>query len=546
MSGHGSTTGQHGDASADALQSAVRLLMAGKLAEAVTALKKIVARDPNHAEALHMLGLLACKSGDFGSGVTLLSRSVSLNPEDAGSLYNLGNAYKGTQEFDKAGESFQRSLGLDPGNSQTAEALADILVKLRRMKEALSYYERAVDSDPNNMAASNRLAILYEQHNQADKARALAENALTRDPDNASLNLVLARCENRSGETRSAIIRLEHILEINLYVADDFRFYFELGRLYDHDNDPERAFRNFSRANSIQLERWRETRGDGPIRSDTIDIDLATFTAEWVARWSEPPPPEPGPAPVFLIGFPGSGTTLLDQILDAHPDIRVLEQKPMVNAVDEWIIESTTGYPSGLVDLSAQQIGTLRNIYMDSARRLVDGNGTTRIVDKLPLNTIKAGLIHRVFPNAKFIFALRHPHDVILSCFMQEFDINTAMAHFLDLESAANYYVKVMSIWNRFLELLPLDVQFIRYEALVEDLERETGAMLDFLSVPFDDRVLACADHARTGGRITTSGCRQVSGPIYKTSVARWRRYREYLEPVLPRLQPFVQQFGYE
>ncbi len=547
MSGNGSKPSTNGGARAgNRLATAVQLLMGGKHQEAIGTLHEVLATEPNNKEALHMLGVIACKAGDHQAGVSLLSRAVDLDPGDAAALYNLGNAYRSLKQNAPAADNYRRALKLAPDNSLACHALADTLVALRQPEEAVKYYEQALSADENDITVGARLAVLYEQHNEESRARELAEKLIAREPDHPVLNLVLARCDKRDDHFDAAIDRLEKVIDSNEDARQDFRLHYELGRLYDKQDQTDAAIQSFHRANTIQRANWSDEDWPGPSSVQYIDMQADAFTADWVATWTQTPPMVVDETPVFLIGFPRSGTTLLDQILDSHPALRVLEEKPAVASMRKYISGLPGGYPAALATLGADDFVELRKIYFGCAESFMEGDRSARLVDKLPLNTTRAGLIYRIFPDAKFIFALRHPHDVILSCYMQDFVVNSAMSNFLDLADAADYYAKSMLLWNRFVELLPLKVHFVRYESLVRDVEAEAREVLKFLELPFDEAVLDFSAHARSRGRINTPSYHQVSQPVYTSAVDRWRKYEGHLEPIIEKLKPFVKQFGYE
>ena len=173
--------------------------------------------------------------------------------------------------------------------------------------------------------------------------------------------------------------------------------------------------------------------------------------------------------PVFLVGFPRSGTTLLDTILQSHRAISVVEETNAVRNVRKALERFPGGYPDGLAELDPDLLAALRQIYfteLDKHQKPEDQPAV--VVDKLPLNIVEAGLIHRIFPQARFLFAQRHPCDCVLSCFMQDFKINEAMASFQDLEEAARLYDKIMTLWHQYRAVLPLEVHTVRYESLIE------------------------------------------------------------------------------
>jgi len=168
------------------------------------------------------------------------------------------------------------------------------------------------------------------------------------------------------------------------------------------------------------------------------------------------------------------------------------------------------------------------------------------LLDKLPLHIIDMPFIHRVFPDAKFIFMLRHPMDSILSCFMQDFQLNGAMANFLHLEDAAKFYDTVMRLWRQSVELMPVNYHIARYENLVANFNGETQRLLDFLGLPWEESLLDYQKKARSRKMINTPSYNQVSEPIYSRAVYRWQRYEVFLAPILPIIDPWVEYFGYK
>ena len=188
----------------------------------------------------------------------------------------------------------------------------------------------------------------------------------------------------------------------------------------------------------------------------------------------------------------------------------------------------------------------LRQIYFAELNQHLDMNDDAVVlIDKLPLNIIAAGLIHRIFPEARFVFAQRHPCDCVLSCFMQNFALNDAMANFLDLEDAARLYDKVMTLWLQYQSALPLQVHTVCYEILIEDFEETLTPLLDFLGVDWDEGLRDYTETAYRRGKIKTPSYNQVTQPLYTHARGRWQRYRQHLQPVLPLLLPWAERFGY-
>ncbi|HEX8262660.1 MAG TPA: sulfotransferase, partial [Allosphingosinicella sp.] len=312
-----------------------------------------------------------------------------------------------------------------------------------------------------------------------------------------------------------------------------------IGKLADETGDSKTAFEAFREANAVAAEAPAAAQADPEGYQRRVQALTELVAPHWFRSWT--PTSEDGrPAPVFLVGFPRSGTTLLDTVLMGHPAVAVLEEEPILEAVSEAL-----GGFERLPGLDAAEIGRLRALYFETLDRLVPDAAARTIVDKLPLNILAAPLVHRLFPDARFVFAQRHPCDVVLSCFMQSFAINDAMANFLDLGDSARLYDLVLTFWERCRDVLPLAVHTVRYEALVEDVEGEARTLLDFLGLAWDPAVL---DHRRTAearGTISTPSYSQVIRPLYREASGRWERYRTQMAPVLPILAPWALRLGY-
>ena len=178
-------------------------------------------------------------------------------------------------------------------------------------------------------------------------------------------------------------------------------------------------------------------------------------------------------------------------------------------------------------------------------RSLVDQQLPRAQIDKFPFYLTLAGLIHVAFPRAKFLFALRHPCDAVLSCFMQNFRLNEAMANFRTLGDTASIYDRTMRLWQAFRDRFGLDVHTIRYESLVDDFDGQVRGLCTFLGVPWEESLRQFSSKALDRGKINTPSYEQVSKPIYRDARYRWERYRPYLEPHLPLLQPWIERYGY-
>jgi hypothetical protein len=311
-----------------------------------------------------------------------------------------------------------------------------------------------------------------------------------------------------------------------------------VGDARDRRNDVRGAFEAFTAANQLTLQlhgAWlnateRLYHPDGVRRM--ADMVARIEVSEWRAA-------DETRAPAFLVGFPRSGTTLLDQILSSHSGIVCLEESEhFSDALGEVIAEPVRAMTPDT--LTSEELARVRAAYW---RRVGAPDGVI-VIDKYPLNIVVLPLIKRVFPSAKIIFALRDPRDVVLSCYQQRFTINAAMAQFLELGRAGAYYDQVMALFELCRSRLQLDLYQVRYEDVVLNLEGAARGLCAFLGAAFEQGML---DYRATALKreIATPSARQVIEPLYSRSIGRWRRYEEELKPVLPMLAPWAERFGY-
>ena len=319
-----------------------------------------------------------------------------------------------------------------------------------------------------------------------------------------------------------------------------------LGDLCDRLGDTRAAFNYFKESNNLskKLPVARHAKKDRYLA--VIGLMAERVTQDWVATWQTVKSADDRPDPIFLVGFPRSGTTLLYTILRSHPSIAVVEEQENMNAVRGALEQMPGGYPDGLSTLDCGQLTELRNIYFaELDKHLAPEDSQGLVVDKLPLNIVQTGFNHRILPQSKFIFAQRHPCDCVLSCFMQEFALNDSMASFLDIEGATLLYDKVMTLWQRYQTLFPLKVHTVRYEKLIVEFEETVSSILDFLGLGWDDNIKNYTATAKQRSKINTPSYNQVTQPLYTGAKGRWERYREPMQPVLPTLLSWARRLDY-
>lgn len=517
----------------------------GQLEQALMSYKKAIQLQPDFAEAHYFLANALRNAGALREAVSSYRRAIEIQPDFVAALSNLGAALTLLGEPQEAAKVLNKAITLQPNAPQIICNLGNVLQREGRLADALAHYQRALLCRPDFLDAIIGVAALLEKTNRLEEAQALIDRELPGVQDNPGLLLVAAKLARRQNDMDGAVAALEKALEHTPGLEFAAEIHLLLGQLYDRKGDAEQAFSHLvvgSRLTALMTTNPAEGRNKYIERVETL---RAYLTPELASLSPDALSADDTIMPVFLFGFPRSGTTLLEQVLDSHPAMQSLEEKPAVSVMVEAFESMAQGRKNALAELTQAQLSELRSVYFKEVARHIKLQPGCLLVDKSPLNTIYAHLIWRVFPRAKFILALRHPCDVCFSCFMQNISVPEDMSSFLTLESSAAIYGSVMQTWMEAARSLPIDYHRIRYEDLVTNLENEARSLLDFLGVGWDESVLSHTEHAIKRGTISTPSYHQVTQPIYQHAKYRWKRYAKQFAPVMPELRPFIDYFNY-
>lgn len=549
-------------------------------------------------------GAVAVQLRDVAAATEILQHVVGAMPTDWESWNNLGNALSVSEDFEQSAAAFERALAINPRSPEVRMNYANALRELRRTDEAAALFRDVASEFPDNPLPLRELHLLLKDFSFGDAALEAIDQAIDRAPNNVELLLLRANHFGTLHKMHEAETAYLHILEID--PAEQFA-YLGLAMVYELSNrtgdlaalqrqveergigepvlnfirayslgrakkfaegiaalekvpeemeSPRRmhllaqllegagrydeAFEAFSRMNEIMSDdaSQPEERAEG--YRDAIRKFSDTVTKDWVRAWRAETDSDPGPAPVFLVGFPRSGTTLLDTILMGHPQIEVMEEEPALREALQ-LLPSFAGLPG----VSDDEIKAARDVYFKTAVSLTPLAPGKLLVDKNPLTMNLLPFVRRLFPEARIILALRHPCDVVLSCFKANFRLNEAMSNFLRLDTAAELYDLSFSYYEQIQHLMAFPTHTVVYENVVADRESELRKLFDFLGLDWHDAVLEHQETARKRGRIKTASYSQVVEPIYTRASGRWLKYRKHLEPVLPVLEPWIRKFGY-
>lgn len=507
----------------------------GRLVEAAMGYDGVVAAVPQDFESWNNLGNVRADLGDVMAAIAAFERALELRPDVVPIYLNLSELLAQAEMTDNRQNLMRQAARIVPGDAQVQAELGLAESAARDFPAAERAYRAAIRLSDGFTSAYLELGLLLENLNRVDELGALIDEAEAKGIGDEEMRFLEAWTLRRQGRFEDAL----PLAELVPATVNPIRREQLLAELYDRLGQPEPAFAAFERMNAASVEA-RPAPG-GPTYRETIAAAAARTTVEWVSSWTKIDVDPTPPSPIFIVGFPRSGTTLLDTLLMNLPGLHILEEMPVLAAV-----EAALGPDADLGRMSSEEARLIRAYYFETLDRLAPPEPGQAVVDKHPLHMARMPLASRIFPDAKIIFVERHPCDAVLSCFMSNFQLNHAMRSFTDIEEAARTYDVVFDAWQRAERLLPLHVHRVRYERMVADLETEMRGLLAFLGIAWDDKVLDNRASAARRGHIRTASYAQVTEPIYRRSSGRWTRYRAQMAPVLPILAPWAERMGYE
>ncbi len=526
------------------LQQALNYLRSGPPEKCVSVCNEILAESPGLIQALYLRGCAAFETGDIARSISDLEIVHGNHPEHLHAAFYLGRSLQAAGKLEEALAPLQAALGDDELTVQARYQLATCLARLRRRPEAIDHYQAILTLQPGNAQAAANLASLLERENRLDEAESWTGKALQMNPADETAQMTRATLDRRSGKYPQAIQGLRSLIPGISNPSNRSIAWNQLAQCLEGQREWDEAFDAFSESNRILKKHHTGSRPDprGPHGLQTLARIQEWLQENPVAAWNAPAPRDTGGI-AFLIGFPRSGTTLLDRMLSAHPDIEVLEEKSLFSGLhQDW---SEPGTLEALTDINEAQIIDARDIYRREMSRHRRQPQRSLVIDKLPLNLAYLFLIHRLFPQAPLIFLQRHPMDVCISCYFQAFELEASMAYFLDIQQTAQYYDAVMQVAALSVDQVGNPLHRLRYEDLVAEPQDQLTALLNFLALQGHDSML---EYREQGGSETsnTPSYQQVSQPLHSRSIGRWQHYSKQLESTLSVLQPWVKRLGYQ
>ncbi len=515
----------------DALYNRGRILHELKrFDEALASYHRALKVRPNLVEALFSRGVTLQELKQLEEALRSYDCALAMRPDYAEALFNRGNVLRELRRFEEALASYDRALAVRPDYAKALLNRSVTLSGLGRFEAALESYNRALKVQPDFAEAHNGLGVALIQLGRLPEARAALEKAIALAPGNAKYRRDLVDITRFvAGDTD--LTALEKLARDSAALSNDDRIElrFALAKTYEDLGRHTEAFNQWLDGNALKRQRimYDETATLG-----LLDRIHAAFTAELIQKWQNVG--QPSSVPVFIVGMPRSGTTLVEQILASHPQVFGAGELTHFDTAVQGIRKKLGGsapFPELVSDMTVEDYRDLGTRYLAEIQRLAPG--ATRITDKMPMNFIYAGLIHLTLPNASIIHTVRDPVDTCLSCFCTLFLEEQNYSYDLaELGRYYRHYRDLMAHWHRVLP--PGRILDVRYEDIVADLEGQARRIVAHCGLDWDPRCLAFHQTERP---VLTASAAQVRQPIYNNAVGRGRVYEEHLGSLLSALE---------
>jgi Flp pilus assembly protein TadD len=464
------------------------------------------------------------------------------------SLCSIGRGDEGANHLREAG----RGLLEDARGTTNINLVLEVAGQLQHWSDfpgALEILNEAVDINPSEFRGYQMLAVAYAQLNRKKEALVASEQALQLSPHNHMMQVFHGSLEADAGNNEAAQERLEKVLAAQPNEREAFRAHKELARVLDKIGFHGQVFAHLHAAGRLSQSLPEYAQQDANLIPNMLRENRAGFDRQLLSRWVGIEFPIDQPAPNFVVGFLRSGTTLTQEVLDAHPDVFVADEVDFVSAMKRELHDMDRSIASTAEKLSRLDLPGvlhLRAFYWQRVRqRFGDAIGPRHFVDKFTMNTLDLGLINCIFPDARIVFVMRDPRDVCLSCFMQLMVPTPTTVQLLSWEGTAKFYATVMDWWMYIKQQMTLNFMEFRYEDVVSDFELTYRKVFDFLGITWDPAVV---DFHKSAARksIASPSRSQVAQPLYGSSVAKWRHFEADFAPVQEVLAPYILAFSYD
>jgi tetratricopeptide (TPR) repeat protein len=545
-------------------EEAISLHRQGRLDDAVRLYQAVLRVEPDHLDSLHHLGIIYGQAGKAQEAIALFRRALALDPDAVEILNNLGSVFQAIHRYEDAIACHERARAVQPDDPVAHYNLGVALQALQRYREAIERYDEALKLEPNVAELHYNAGTALQAMNRFESAAERYERALALRPDyaeaHANLGIVLQALGHLEGSRKAYAAAVSYaprttryhlsLAEAKRFSADDpqlvaleglareigslpkeeqMHLHFALGKAYGDVGRRELAFHHLLEGNALKRQQvaYHEEQSLG-----LFDRTRAVFSAELMREKAGFG--EPSSVPIFILGMPRSGTTLIEQILASHPRVYGAGELPAFDRAVTALGSDgpAISFPEIVPSLTGAQLRQLGKSYLANVAAIAPE--AARITDKMPANFRYVGLIHLALPNARIIHTQRDPIDTCLSCFSKLFAGDQPFAY--DLRELGRYYRAYEQVMAHWRAVLPPGVMLeVRYEDVVADLESQARRIIAHAGLEWDD---ACLAFYKTQRPVQTASASQVRQPIYATSVGRWVPYRHLIQPLLGILQP--------
>jgi tetratricopeptide (TPR) repeat protein len=501
------------------LYKGIRHVKAGRLKLAEETYKKVIKKDKDNIDALRLLGLLAFKTKDYDISERLFMRVLEIDPTFSLAWDNLAKLFRVQNKLSKSIPAFENLIKLDPYNFEALVSLGTIYIKLSKYHQGINLYEKSLTIKPENPRVYLSLGHALKTIGQREKSEIAYHNAIKFYPFSGEAYWSLANLKTYKF-SKKEISNMKLAINKNIHPNEQIQMHFALAKALESNNQFEDSFNHYKEGNWLQRKQIKYNSEEYKLSID----DLITFFKSNKDIFKSRANIK-NDDPIFILGLPRSGSTLIEQILSSHSLIDGTQELPNIMAIsrDIKLIDPNNGYPNNLMDIDTSSFNDFGQKYIDETRWA--RSSKPFFIDKMPNNFVHIGLIKLILPNAKIIDARRNPMDACFSCFKQYFAKGQHFTY--DLDDIARYYkdyLRLMDFWN---ELFPREIFTINYEDIINNPNKKIRELLNFCNVEFES---SCLDFHKSKRPVKTASSEQVRQPMYKTGLDYWKNYRNNLD----------------
>ena len=506
------------DKSYSELYKGIRHVKAGRFKLAEESYKKVLKKDNNNIDALRLLGLLAFKNKNYSIAENLFIRAIKIDQHFHLLWDNLAKVYRIQNKLEKSKKAFKNLIKLDPYNLEALVALGTIYVKLADYDEGIKTYQKVLSLKNNNPRVYLSMGHALKTVGRRKECEDAYHKAITLYPLCGEGYWSLANLKTYKF-SEAQILQMENSLDDKIQEQEKIQMLFALGKAYESKGDYKKSFTFYEKGNWMQRKIVEYNAQENANNIDSI-IDFfqknkseIDFNSGYEAQ-----------DPIFILGLPRAGSTLLEQILSSHSCIEGTQELHNIMTIGRRIksLNNSENYLNNLLELDSKSIKMYGKMFIDET--MWARNEKELFIDKMPNNFPHIGLIKMILPNAKIIDARRNPMDGCFSCFKQYFAKGQHFTY--DLDDIARYYkdyLRLMDFWNKF---FPGSIHTVLYEDVINNSEEEVRKMLNYLQLPFEE---SCMDFYKSSRPVKTASSEQVRQPIYKSALNYWKNFENDL-----------------